>query len=93
MAMVGIRLVCIIMFTFYICFLRNAVPVNVTDSMIITDSMSREEKVWLMSQRAIKALEKNSKNMNLKICFSICKKIQGCNMNCIRDFTYLKEQR
>lgn len=36
--------------------------------------MSREEKVWLMSQRAIKALEKNSKNMNLKICFSICKK-------------------
>jgi hypothetical protein len=39
MAMVGIRLVCIIMFTFYICFLRNAVPVNVTDSMIIRDSM------------------------------------------------------
>jgi hypothetical protein len=41
MAAMGIRLVCIIMYTFYIIPLRNVLPVNFNDSMII-----RQHKPW-----------------------------------------------
>jgi hypothetical protein len=42
---------------------------------------------------ALKAVEKNSKNMSSEICnFSTMQKYKGCNMNSIRNFTDLKEQ-
>jgi hypothetical protein len=40
MAAVGIRLVCMIMYVFYVPPSRNVLPVNVNDFIIIRDSMS-----------------------------------------------------
>jgi hypothetical protein len=51
MAAMGIRLVCIMLYIFYIPFSRNILPVNINDTMIIRNSMSQEAKVWLMSQK------------------------------------------
>ena len=75
MAAIGIRLVCIIMYIFYIPPLSNVLPINVNDPMIIRDSMSPgDEVVANVSAKlnagtfrtAFKAVGKNSKNMSQK---------------------------
>jgi hypothetical protein len=85
MAAIGIRLVCIIMYIFYIPPLSNVLPINVNDPMIIRDSMSPgDEVVANVSAKlnagtfrtAFNAVEKDSKNMRLKIYnFSTMQKI------------------
>lgn len=74
MAAVGIRFVCIVMGIFHIPPPRFAPPLNVNEAMIITDRVWKV-KVWLMSQEnagtfrtVLKAVEKNSKNVSLKMC-------------------------
>ena len=39
-AMVGIRFACIVMYIFYIRALRNVLPINVNESVIVRDNMS-----------------------------------------------------
>lgn len=72
----GIMLVYITMYMFYIPPSRNVLPVNINDCMISQDSMSLEAKVWQMSQQmvnsstfrtSLKVVDKNPKYMGLKI--------------------------
>ena len=71
----GIRLVCIVMYIFYIP-LRNVLPVNINDSQIIREQESRRQRCgWCLSKmvnagtfrKTLKAVGKNIENTSLKI--------------------------
>lgn len=88
MAAVGIRFVCIVMCIFHIPPPRFAPPLNVNETIIITDRVWKV-KVWLMSQEnagtfrtVLKAVEKNSKNVSLKM-YNIS---QLCNISQVYEF-------
>jgi len=85
MTEMGVRFICEIIFIFHIPP-RNVLPVNVNDPMRIRNNMSIGVKGVLCLCKmvnvrtfriAIKAMEKNSKNMNSKIYnFSTMQKIR-----------------
>lgn len=90
---------------FYVPPSKNVLPVNINDSTMIKDSRSQGGAVVAMSQQNGKcwdlqdspgqAVERTLKTWAQKyIIYQLRKTVRkGCNMNCLRGFTDVKEQR